>query len=42
MSYWVHVLPELYLQKVKREEITSKVVFATVNLALSAVFYVLK
>jgi hypothetical protein len=42
MSYWIHVLPELYFQKVKRAEIHGKVVFAAVNFALCALLYVFK
>lgn len=41
MSYWVHVFPELYFQKAKREEIPSKVVFATINFLICASIYVL-
>jgi len=41
MSYWIHVLPELYFQKVKREEISSKITFAGINFLISALIYLL-
>lgn len=41
MSYWLHLLPELYFQKVKREDIASKVVFALINLSICLAIYVL-
>lgn len=41
MSYWLHVFPEFYFQKVKREDIQSKTVFALANFIICAVFYVL-
>lgn len=41
MSYWLHVLPELYLQKVKREEMSGKIGFALFNFTLCALVYFL-
>lgn len=41
MSYWLHAFPELYFQKVKREDMSSKIVFATINLVITALIYVL-
>jgi len=41
ISYWLHQYPELYLQKVKKEEILSKVLVASVNLLLCAAIYCL-
>lgn len=42
MAYWLHMYPEIYFQKVKREDISNKVVFATVNLLICAAVYYLK
>jgi len=41
MSYWIHILPELYLQRVKKEEISQKVTFALANFFISAGIYLL-
>lgn len=41
MSYWLHLLPELYFQKVKSEDIPSKVVFASINFLICLFIYVL-
>jgi len=41
MSYWIHVFPELYFQKVKKEDMTPKIVFATIHLAICAAIYYL-
>lgn len=41
MSYWLHMLPELYFQKVKKEDMPSKIVFATINFLITASIYVL-
>ncbi|CAF0722923.1 unnamed protein product [Brachionus calyciflorus] len=41
MSYWIHVLPELYFQKVKREEMAPKITFAAINFVISALVYLL-
>lgn len=32
ISYWLHTYPELYFQKVKKEDRNSKIIFATINL----------
>ena len=42
MSYWIHVFPEFYFQKVKKEDIPSKTAFALANLVICAIIYVLK
>jgi len=42
MSYWIHVFPELYFQKVKKEDMTAKIVFATIHFAICAAIYYLK
>ena len=42
MSYWIHVFPELYFQKVKKEDIPSKITFAIANFVICAAIYVLK
>lgn len=40
ISYWLHSYPELYLQKVKKDERASKINFATLNLVIcSAIYY---
>lgn len=41
IAYWLHMYPEIYFQKVKKEDMPSKIKFATVNLALSALIYYL-
>jgi len=41
IAYWLHMYPEIYFQKVKKEDMLSKIKFATVNLALSALIYYL-
>lgn len=41
MSYWLHVFPELYFQKVKREDMPSKIVFASINFLITAAIYIL-
>jgi translocating chain-associated membrane protein 1 len=41
MSYWIHVFPEFYFQKVKKEDIPSKTTFAIANFVICAVIYVL-
>jgi translocating chain-associated membrane protein 1 len=41
MSYWIHVFPELYFQKVKKEDIPSKITFAIANFVICAAIYVL-
>ena len=42
LSYWAHSFPEFYFQKVKRDELTSKILFASLNLFIAAAIYVLK
>jgi len=40
MSYWLHSYPELYFQKVKKEDRSTKITFATLNLFIcSAIYY---
>jgi len=41
MSYWLHVFPELYFQKVKKEDMPSKITFATINFLITALIYTL-
>jgi translocating chain-associated membrane protein 1 len=41
MSYWVHIYPELYFQKVKKEDMSQKVILATIQLVICAAIYVL-
>lgn len=40
ISYWVHAFPELYLQKVKKDEIMSRVTYSTMYLILWSLSYV--
>lgn len=41
ISYWLHVYPELYFQKVKKEDRPSKINFATLNLFICSAIYAL-
>jgi translocating chain-associated membrane protein 1 len=41
MSYWLHLLPELYFQKVKREDMLSKIVFSLINFTICLAIYLL-
>jgi translocating chain-associated membrane protein 1 len=41
MSYWLHLFPELYFQKVKREDIASKILFAVINFSICLAIYLL-
>jgi translocating chain-associated membrane protein 1 len=41
ISYWLHSYPELYFQKVKKEDRQSKINFATLNLFICAAVYYL-
>jgi len=41
MSYWIHVFPEFYFQKVKREDIPNKSIFAVASFLIGAIIYVL-
>lgn len=40
LSYWLHCYPELYFQKVKKEEIPHRVQLATANLIFITLAYV--
>lgn len=39
MSYWIHVFPELYLQRVKKDDIMEKVAMASVHFLICAAIY---
>jgi len=39
IAYWLHCYPELYLQKVKREDLMPQIVFATMHLIMVAGTY---
>lgn len=41
MSYWLHAFPELYFQKVKKEDMPSKIIFASINFLITALIYTL-
>jgi translocating chain-associated membrane protein 1 len=41
ISYWTHAFPELYFQKVKKEEIPSRVTYSSLYLLFFVVAYVL-
>lgn len=41
ISYWLHTYPELYFQKVKKEDRPSKINFATLNLIICSAIYVI-
>lgn len=41
ISYWLHSYPELYFQKVKREDIPSRVTYATIYLVSISAAYIL-
>lgn len=41
LAYWVHVAPELYFTKVKREDMPAKLTFAAINFAVCAGIYLL-
>jgi translocating chain-associated membrane protein 1 len=41
ISYWLHTFPELYFQKVKKEDRPSKINFATLNLIICSAIYTL-
>merc|ERR1712223_1128893 len=42
ISYWLHIFPELYFQKVKREEMPAKIQYAVLYLAFIGASYVLR
>lgn len=41
ISYWLHSYPELYFQKIKKEDRPSKIKFASLNLFICLAIYVL-
>jgi len=41
LSYWVHCYPELYFQKVKRDEISDRIQYATLGIAAVSAIYLL-
>jgi len=41
IAYWLHMFPEIYFQKVKKEDVMNKVVFGAVNLFICASIYYL-
>merc|ERR1712223_1317704 len=42
ISYWLHIFPELYFQKMKREEMPAKIQYAVLYLAFIGASYVLR
>lgn len=42
LAYWLHTFPELYFQKIKKEEMFDRVAYAVVALVFIAGGYVLK
>jgi len=42
ISYWLHIFPELYFQKTKREDMSSKIQYATLYLIFIAASYVFR
>ena len=42
ISYWVHVFPELYLQKVKKEEYFGRISTAVFNILIAGAIYIFK
>merc|ERR1719290_275136 len=42
ISYWLHIFPELYFQKVKKEEMPAKIQYATLYLIFITAAYVLR
>lgn len=42
IAYWLHCFPELYFQRVKKEDIFPKASQATLGVLLTAGLYVLK
>merc|ERR1719251_339559 len=42
ISYWLHIFPELYFQKVKREEMPAKIQYAILYLTFIVASYVLR
>jgi translocating chain-associated membrane protein 1 len=41
MAYWLHCYPELYFQKVKREDMPARITYATIYLVTIAAAYVM-
>jgi translocating chain-associated membrane protein 1 len=41
MSYWIHTFPELYFQKVKRDEMPGRIIYACIHLLYVTAAYVL-
>jgi translocating chain-associated membrane protein 1 len=42
ISYWLHCYPEIYFQKVKKEDILSKLLYPTLHLVFIVSAYMLK
>lgn len=42
IAYWLHCFPELYFQKVKRDEMGPRITYSTLYFAFFAVAYLLK
>lgn len=42
LSYWVHCFPELYFQKVKREDMSEHIQTATLGIFAVSAIYLLK
>merc|ERR1711953_812703 len=42
ISYWLHIFPELYFQKMKKEEMPAKIQYAVLYLAFIGASYVLR
>merc|ERR1719493_189883 len=42
ISYWLHIFPELYFQKVKKEEMPAKIQYAVLYLAFIGASYVFR
>ena len=42
ISYWLHAFPELYFQKVKRDEMGARITYATLYLIFFTAAYALK
>ena len=41
ISYWIHAFPELYFQKVKKDEINTRVTYSTLYLVFFSMAYIL-
>jgi translocating chain-associated membrane protein 2 len=42
IAYWIHSYPELYFQKIKREEIVPRLTYSTLYLVFFIAAYILK